>query len=127
MPPPVDGSEASRKLLDARFPKAESVALEPDEHFGNLALEYLARKATVKDEQEHLDLIANLLCEQMGVAEVASGPHYSVRWANVKKPSRTDWTAVIREAKVPADVVKRNTTGGGMTRRFEVRSLEDVN
>jgi len=127
VPPPVDGSEASRTLLETRFPKAEVPTMEPDEHFAELALEYLAHKEQIKHAQELLDLIANQLREQMGVAERASGPLYSVRWSNVKSPARTDWAGVVRDAAVPPEIIERNTKAGGETRRFEVRPLEDVN
>ena len=126
VPPPVDGSEASRKLLEVRFPKAELAEIDPPEGFETYALQYLHTKGLMKEMEGQLEVVANLMREAMGTAESVSGAHYRARWSNVKSPARTDWAGVVRDAAVPADIVERNTKTGGETRRFEVRALEDV-
>ena len=126
VPPPVDGTDASRELLNARFPKAELASIEPPPGFESLALEWLSLKAAHKAEEARLNELGNLMREALGPAEAASGPHYSVTWRNVKTPTRTDWQAVVAEAKVPTEIIARHTSEAGTTRRFEVRDLEDV-
>jgi putative phage-type endonuclease len=126
VPPPVDGSEASRTLLEVRFPKAVVESIDPPDGFEELALSYLSAKATVKALTGELDVLANLMREKLGDADATSGPQYRARWSNVKSPARTDWAGVVRDAAVPPEIVERNTKAGGETRRFEVRPLEDV-
>ncbi len=126
VPPPVDGSDASRTLLEARYPKAEVAEIPPPDGFETLALEHLALKAAHKDEAARLALLENLMREALGDADQTSGPQYRARWSNVKTPSRTDWSGVIRDAAVPPAIVEKNTTPGGTTRRFAVSALEDI-
>jgi putative phage-type endonuclease len=126
VPPPVDGSDSARELLGMRYPRAELDTIDPPEGFEALALEWLSLKAGHKDEESRLAVLGNLMREALGTAEATSGALYSATWRNVKLPSKTDWPGVVRDAGVAADIVERNTTGGGTTRRFEVRALQDI-
>ncbi len=136
VPPPVDGTDASRELLNIRFPKAELASIDPPPGFEERALEWLALKAAHKAEEGRLAELGNLMREDLGSAEASSGPLYSVTWRNVKTPGKTTWAAALPEIidllDDPADqalaneIIARHTEPPGTTRRFEVRALEDV-
>jgi predicted phage-related endonuclease len=125
-PPPIDASEASARYLLAKYPKVTLEELDPPEGFESLALRYLSLVEAVKLAETEKSELANRMRDLMGGAGAVTGPQYRATWRDVKAPARTDWKAVIAEAKVPAAVIEKHTTRAEAARRFLVEDRKDV-
>jgi putative phage-type endonuclease len=123
-PPPIDGSDGATRYLAARFPKVELEEVEPDENDERLADSYLALRTQKDAIEKHMEELANLLREKLGVAGAMSTSHARVTWREVTT-KRTDWKAVTGELAPPDDIIEKHTTSA-TTRRFEVRERKAV-
>lgn len=93
-PPEIDGSYAASEYLRSRYPTDNGEEVELDEPAEDLALRYLAAKATAEANARDLYAIGNALREWMADRAVARGHGYSVTYRQERARRAVDWPAV---------------------------------
>ena len=91
-PPPIDGTEGSRRFLESRHTSPEAVVEMTDTCY-RLALEYGALMRSMKDAEARKGALANQIREQMGSAGKSRLDNVSVSWG-VSKVKRLDYSAL---------------------------------
>jgi putative phage-type endonuclease len=82
VPPAIDGSDASRRLLEARHADA-GIEIEMSDRLYELALQYGTVQREIKDAEERKDALGNLIREQMGDGSKARRGNVRIAWSNV--------------------------------------------
>lgn len=94
-PPPIDGSESARRMIESRFPRQTSplrpASIEEETLVAQLAE---ARRAVARAEADEARL-QNLIKAAIGEGEGLQGPDWKVTWKATKDSSKTDWKAVV--------------------------------
>ena len=128
MPPPVDGSDASKKLLNRLHPTAnlDNVIATTDSRIIMAAKELHEAKVQEKELKMAKQEAENIMKDAMGDAWRLEGPGFRVTWKNDKPKEKVDWervaTAVFASANIPSEqfdyLVKKHTEVKPGTRRF---------
>lgn len=101
IPPAIDGSDASAKLLDRLYPEEEEgkVILLPDDA-GKWFDELEKAKAAEKEAKARVEEIKNRFKDAMGTAEIANYGERKVTWKTVNKKATTVKATSYRSLRV---------------------------
>ncbi len=97
VPPPVEGTEASKRLLSALYPKDSGMAVLADGTIDKTVGEYFELTNQVKSLESQKLLAENLIKAFMGDASVFSGPGYRFSWKQTKDRVKVAWETIARE------------------------------
>ena len=126
-PPAVDASEDAAHWLASRFPRVQRPELaEATPEVEALVAEYRAALAVADGAKARRDLAKNRLKEAIADGAGFKGSNWTLRWSDVKGREATDWQAVVKEAGVPAEVVKKHTTRKAGYRALKPSWKEDT-
>ena len=94
VPPPLDASESSKRLVARAFPR-DLVPLRPaTEREAALAAGYMAAEAGIEGWERVLAQARNLLCASIGEAAGIEGPWGKITWKAPKPKQIVAWKAV---------------------------------
>jgi putative phage-type endonuclease len=96
VPPPIDGTEASRRYLESQHVAPLDEIPMSDRMFG-LAHRYATLKAEIKEREKAVDETGNAIRECMDGQGLSARDNVKVRWS-VVKTSRIDTTALRESA-----------------------------
>jgi predicted phage-related endonuclease len=108
--PVLDGSEAARRWLHARYPQERAPlrhAGPEGERWANRLREASARAEAAQAEAEEA---RNHLKALIADAEGMAGRFGTVRWTRSRASTRTDWEAVARAAGASPELIASHTT-----------------
>lgn len=104
-PTDLDGSEATRRYVTARYPEDGGHQMIPDEEFSALALQLAGARAGAAVAAEEQQRLENQIKARMGAAALAEGPGYRITWKNNRPSVTTDWEAVARDVASTSDAL----------------------
>ena len=117
IPPPIDGSESSKRYLNYRYPKDQGPILEPtDEEILMTVENYRQLKRNLKDLEGTISTYENTLKSIIGDCAGMKGDWGKITWTKNKDSVKVDYGAMLDElcAYIPADVfddsLKNHTT-----------------
>lgn len=87
-PPPVDGSESARTMLQQLYPRDGAEPIEATEEIETLARQLREARADLDSAEERKRLFENQMKELLKDARGAVGKDWRVRWAATKKGNR---------------------------------------
>jgi putative phage-type endonuclease len=115
-PPPLDASDATRRYLDRRFPRATQALREANEVERRL----LDRYRRIRDALDKLDAekrtVEAELKAAIGEAAGVTGDFGTARWSEVA--GAVSWKSVVEELAPPPELVEKHR--GQRTRRLSV-------
>ncbi len=120
-PPPMDASDAAADYLRAKFPTHRAPMREGNAASHVMALAYERACIAAKLAEEDKARAGNALRAAVGDAEGIAGEGWKVTWRASKGSRATDWEAVARELRAPAEVVAKFTTERPGSRRLLVQ------
>jgi putative phage-type endonuclease len=98
VPPPIDGSESSRRYLNYRYPRDEGPILEPtDQIILDNIQEYRKAKLTIKQWEETVAVFENRLKSIIGDCAGMKGDWGKLTWTKNKDSRKVDWEAAFKE------------------------------
>jgi putative phage-type endonuclease len=118
-PPPLDGSDAAKRLLAAKYPKHTDEVIHATPEFEALAQQLHAFKEAEARAAEDVARTEALLRDAIGDKASVIGSNWRASWRTTAG-NGYDYKAIVeREAKVPREVIEKYRRPG--TRRFDFR------
>jgi putative phage-type endonuclease len=113
IPPEPSPEHDSYEAITRRFLGASKVELDADEETAGLILEFASVKATKKAAEDREDELKAVLATRIGTAYgIDAGKAGRVLWPQSEGKISKDFDGLVRELKVPADVVQKFTRVG---------------
>ena len=111
LPPPPDASEASRRAIEAAFPRHDRsyVPLTPD--YVRVARDYLEANDAIKAAEEKKNAAGNLLRAFIGEHEGAAGFGFRATW-KATEAGGVDWKALALELGATPEMQKKYQRAG---------------
>lgn len=95
-PPPVDGSESTRKALSRIHPSNDGRLLPSDPDIDQLIADLRAAEAEAKDAEARVDTCKNALRALIGDADGIAGSWGVATWKRNADSTRTNWPGVAK-------------------------------
>jgi putative phage-type endonuclease len=121
VPPPMDSTAASGRLLKALYPQAGQFVRQATEEEANLLYELKSYRNTRMIAEKLEAETINKIKDRIGVDKGLETNGVRVLWSSVNGRCSTDYKAACAEANVPAELIEKYTTQGAPSRRFTVR------
>lgn len=113
IPPPIDGSDATRTALGRLHPRPVLDLLEATPEIDAVAQEWQIRRAAAKHAELERDRLANivrsLIGDHQGVENEDAG--YRISWLKNADGTRTDWKAVAANQRRLLEAIDVGGTG----------------
>ncbi len=94
-PPPADGSEGARRMVERLFPRDLAEVKPADERAARLAFLYREVDRRADELYRQRDLLRNQLCAIIGDDAGIAGDFGRITWKRTKDGKATDWKAVL--------------------------------
>ena len=122
--PEIDGTEASKRFLEAKFPTPNEEIIEVDSDFGFIMETLEKVKAVISENETTRDGLSNVLRQRIGEAYGLSYGKLRALWSHVKGRKSINWEAIachFAEKKLSGKdaIVKEHTTQGEGYRMFK--------
>jgi putative phage-type endonuclease len=125
VPPPLDATVASDRLLKHLYPEAGQFVRQADGAELVLLSEYTAVRRELNRIGEREDELANQVKERIGTDKGLEFPGGRVLWSSVAGRRTVNWKAVAEELNAPADLIEAHTEVSAPSRRFTVKLNEE--
>jgi predicted phage-related endonuclease len=110
VPPPLDGSESSRRYLNYRYPVDQGPVLEStDKDIVNLVAEYHAKRKVIRELTFEETKIENLLKSIIGDAAGMRGEWGKIYWKKNKDSQKVNWEALAKTFNPDSELVDHFT------------------
>lgn len=120
VPPPPDGSEATRRTIEAMFPNAARDLLDATPEAEELARAYAAARESESEAAKHKEAIGNRLRALIGDASGFVGKWGKVTWTpNARGP--VAWKAVAEELGATPELIAKHTSQPSRVLRVTVK------
>lgn len=119
VPPPPDASEASKRALEAAWPRNRLGMLAATPDLATVAQRYLDAAAQAKAAEEQMSLAGNLLRAHIGEHEGIEGFGFKATW-KASAGGGVDWKGVAEKLGAPAELVEQFKRPG--SRRLLVKA-----
>lgn len=118
--PPVDESDAAKRYLEQRYPRAaRGLLAPPPPGLEEIVVAYDRARAAEAEAQKAKDLAGNRLRALIGDAEGYASTSWKVTWANTA--GRPAWAEIAKELGAGPDIIAKHTSAGGRTLRVTVK------
>lgn len=94
VPPEIDGSEGSKKMLAALYPNHVDEEKFPDENTHTCATRFMELRTQIDELEANKLKCENKIKKFLGTASVLSGPDYRFTWKRMKDGVKIDWKLV---------------------------------
>lgn len=95
-PPPVDGSDATRRMISRLHPRPTLDLMPASAELDALADDLRAARTSAKLADERRDQLENVLRLTLGEYTGAETDRYRISWKKNRDGTRTDWEAIAR-------------------------------
>lgn len=102
-PPPMDGSESTRKALQRLYRPDDALVLRATADVDEVAHELYRAKAEAKAASDRQATLENALRALLGDATYVQGAGYKATWTRNKDGSKTDWRSVAKAYRALLD------------------------
>ena len=123
--PDVDASRTWKEYLASKYPRHNEEMIEAGEKLNLLGAQLIAKDTLLSETEAEVDRLKNEIKAEMKDAGKVIGKHWSCTWRTPKDKETVDYKAVIAEAKVPADLIKKHTKVSPGTRTFRFSAEGD--
>lgn len=124
VPPPVDGSEATRKALTRLHPSVVAPdILPPTLESDALAAEWLVARREAKAATENEGRLANAMRSFIGDHQGVEGDTYRVTWTKNADTTKTDWQAVAKGYRRVLEAIAAGEVRDGS--RIDIQAIGD--
>lgn len=116
--PPADGSESTRKALNAAHPQDDGETLVAEYEDEELAVELHNTQQKLKELEAHESELKNKLIQKLGDSSAMLGKDFRITWKAPKPRAVVDYKNLIKDLAIDAEIVKRYTKDSATSRRF---------
>jgi putative phage-type endonuclease len=111
VPPPIDGSESSRRYLNYRYPKETAPILEPTDSDILMTVEaYRQLKRDLKHLEDKVSEYENNLKSVIGDCAGLRGEWGKLTWTRNKDSRKVDWEGICKVLNPDSELVDHYTT-----------------
>jgi putative phage-type endonuclease len=122
VPPPMDSTAASGRLLKALYPQAATQFVRhATDSEANLLYELKSYRNTRKIAEEFELATINKIKDRIATDKGLEAGGIRVLWSSVNGCKTIDYKAACAEANIPAELIEKHTMQGAPSRRFTVR------
>jgi len=126
VPPPLDATVASDRLLKHLYPEAGQFVRLADGDEVELLNEYARIRAQFNQLGEEEDALCNQVKELIGTDKGLEWPGGRVLWGSVAGRRTTDWKRIVEVAGIPQATIDAYTETSAPSRRFTVKLNEET-
>jgi putative phage-type endonuclease len=110
IPPPIDGSESSKRYLNYRYPKEQGPILEPTDEDILLEIEGLqVAQKELKLWESRVAACQNILKSIIGDAAGMKGEWGKLTWTKNKNSQKVDWEGLAKSYNPPPVMINQYT------------------
>lgn len=125
IPPPVEGTEASKRLLGALYPKDSGGEVLADDTIDKIVGEFFDLTDKAKSLESQKLLAENKIKEFMGEASSFKGPGYRFSWKQTKDRTAIDYKTILAELDAPKELIEKHTKTSPGARPFRPTKLKE--